>query len=79
MFFLRAAVTILPRLSLDVKEISAKVGSFGTGLPQKPMGSFGTCPTPEVGEMPCIQHRHLGAVIATHHCRPKGRAINSCD
>ena len=52
-------MSILSRLSLEVKEISVKMRRFGTRLLQKPVGRFGTSPTPELGQTPYIQHRHF--------------------
>ena len=42
------------------------MGHFGTRLHTQSMWHCGTCPTPEVGEMPYIQRRNLGSVIAIH-------------
>ena len=49
------------------------------------LGRFGTCAVAfldttqaRTGEIPYIQHRHLGAVIATRHCGPSlGKALSS--
>src|SRR5262247_4595666 len=71
-FFLRAPVSILPRLSLEVKEISAKVWRFGTLPHSKTLVRFGTMLNARTGEAPCIQRRHLGAVIASCHRGPIG-------
>jgi len=61
-------VSILSRRSLEVKEISVKMRRFGTRLPQKPVGRFGTTP----GQLPYIQHRHFGPVIALALCNMFG-------
>jgi len=47
-------INILSLFSLEVKEISTKVGRFGTRLLQKPVGSFGTLPTPEPVKRPAF-------------------------
>jgi hypothetical protein len=63
-FSLRAPASILSRLSPEVKRNQRKVRHFGPIPRHQPWGVSGQRSTPEVGETPCIQHCHLGAVIA---------------
>jgi hypothetical protein len=51
--------------------------SYGTFWRQpKTLGHFGTLLSPsQTGEMPCIQHSHVGAIIAHCHCGPPWEAL----
>jgi len=57
-------VSILSRLSLEVKEISAKVGRFGTRLLQSLWGVQGHCPHSKLAKRPTFNTVIFGAVIA---------------
>jgi hypothetical protein len=59
-------MNILSCLRLEVKEIGAKSVAFWDAPAHRIYVAFGTSPTALIGEMPCIQHYHFGAVIALH-------------
>jgi hypothetical protein len=49
--------------------VKAPVRRFGPRMPQKTVGRFGTLPRARTGEMPYIQRRQFGVVIAFAYCK----------